>query len=92
MIHDPQGNQAFCHVNKFIPGGVDAMRTAVNETGVSKLFFMPRDGVFALLACPLILGGVLHGHDRDRPFGDLEAPPIGGASSFAGPERIADVA
>ena len=92
LNHDPQGNQAVCQMNKFIPEGVDAMRTAINETCISKLFFMPRDGIFALLACPSILGGVLHGHERGRPFGDLEAPSIGGASSFTGPEKNTDVA
>merc|ERR1719437_221731 len=35
---EPQGNQVFCQMNECIPEVVKAMRAAIKETGMSKLF------------------------------------------------------
>ena len=35
---EPQGNQVFCQMNECIPEVVKAMRAAIKETGISKLF------------------------------------------------------
>ena len=35
---EPQGNQVFCQINECIPEVVRAMRAAIKQTGISKLF------------------------------------------------------